>query len=169
MALLLERIGLGVGLAVDDDVFGLDFNSLACALALHQLAFGADAGARGDAAHQVVVELGQVDHNLQVGDDGAVVEGYEGHVLVAALGAHPSFDAYRCVYQRRHILFEQVFYFIMLHNIVLFFISFVQELRKFFPSKKLSTLSMADKMCSKRPLSLIDSLINQSFILVGLY
>ena len=74
VALLLEWVGVGVGLAIDDDAFGLHLDGLARALALYQLALHADAGAGGDAL-QLLFELGGVGNDLYVVDDTTVVDG----------------------------------------------------------------------------------------------
>ena len=47
-----------------------------------------------------------------------------------------------------------------------YIISFLEKLSKSCPSKNWFILSIADKMCSKRPLSLTGSLIKKQFIVV---
>ena len=118
VAFLLQGVGVGVGLAVDDDVLGLHLDGLSRALALHQRALHADAGAGADVL-QLFLKLGGVGHHLYVVDDGAVVDGQEGDVLVAALGADPSLYTYRGAQQGAHVFFEQLLYFVAFHCRVL--------------------------------------------------
>ena len=84
VALLLQRIRLGVGGAIDLDGVGLDLNVLSLALGFHQGACHMDTGTGGDLFHERLIELSGVSHHLQVGDDRAVVEGNELHEVVAA-------------------------------------------------------------------------------------
>ncbi len=105
MALLLQRVSVGVGLAIDDDALSLHLDGLARALALHQLALHADAGTGGDAL-QFFLELGGVGDDLDIMDNRAVVHGQESDVLVAALGAHPAFYTYRGADEGAHIFFQ---------------------------------------------------------------
>ena len=105
VALLLEGIGVGVSLAVDDDAFGLHLDGLTASLALNELALHADAGTGGDAL-QFLLELGGVGDDLDIMDNRAVVHGQESDVLVAALGAHPAFYTYRGADEGAHIFFQ---------------------------------------------------------------
>ena len=125
VALFLKGVGVGVGFAVDDDAFGLHLDGLARALALDECALDADTGTGGDAL-QLFLELGGVGHHLDVVDDGAVVEGDEGHILVAALGAHPAFDAELRADERADILLEEVFDFVTFH--IAYFICYLSVL-----------------------------------------
>ncbi len=117
VSLLLQWVGVGVGLAVDDDALGLHLDGLAASLALHQLALHADAGTGGDAA-QLFLELLWVCDDLDIVDDGAVVDGKEGDILVATLGADPSLYAYRSTQQGTYIFFQQIFNLVTFHCIV---------------------------------------------------
>ena len=112
--LLLQRIGVGVGLAIHHYLPGLHLDGLTAALALHQTALDADAGACGD-AFQLLLKRGRVGHNLYVVYNRAVVDGEESHILVAALGAHPTFDTNRGAKQSTHILFQKIFDFVTFH------------------------------------------------------
>ena len=114
VAFFLQWVGVGVGLAIDDDALGLHLDGLARALALDELALHADAGAGGDAL-QLFLELGGVGDDLYVVDYTTVVDGQEGDVLVAALGAHPAFYTYRGAYQGAHIFFQQMLNLVAFH------------------------------------------------------
>ena len=92
VALLLERVGIGVGRAVYLDFRGLHLDALTRAGRGDQTAVHTDAGARGDGLELLVGEFRKVNHHLDVRQTRAVVHGDEGHVLVAALGAHPTLD-----------------------------------------------------------------------------
>ena len=114
VALLLQGVGVGVGLAIDDDVLGLHLDGLARALALDEVALHADAGTGGDAL-QLILELGRVGDDLDIVDNRAVVHGQEGDVLVAALGAHPAFYTYRRAYQGTDIFLQKIFNLVAFH------------------------------------------------------
>ena len=101
VALLLQRICLGVGGAVDFEGIGLYLTGLAFAHRLDQAAGDAQRRTGGDGLELLVGELGQVEHNLEIADRRTVVECHELHILVATAGAHPSFDTYFAAYQRR--------------------------------------------------------------------
>ena len=89
--LFLQRIGVGVGAAVHFDITRLDFDPLARTLRLDERTRYADAGAGGDSFEQFVVEFVDVDDDLDIMDDRAVVQRDERYVFVAALGADPAF------------------------------------------------------------------------------
>ena len=126
VALLLQGVGVGVGLAVDDDALGLHLDGLAAALALHQLALHADAGTSGNAL-QLLLELGGVGDDLDIVDDASVVDGQESHILVAALGADPSFDTNALSYQSADILLQEVFNLVTFHYCLLLYFSLIIE------------------------------------------
>ena len=90
VSLLLQGIAVGVGLAIEFDIPGLDLHTLSGALRLHQLSFHADTGTRSDTAQQTFVEIGQIHHHLYVVYGRTVVQGNKSHILVTALGAHPA-------------------------------------------------------------------------------
>ena len=94
MTLLLQRVGRGIGRAVNLDRRRLHLDTLSLAGRLHEPSVDTDAGARGDLAHQLVVELLQLDDHLDIGHARTVVQGDEGNVLIAALGAHPPLDGH---------------------------------------------------------------------------
>ena len=94
MAFFLQGICLGVGGAEDLDGVGLHFACLTFAHRLYEAAGDVDAGPGGDAAEVVVGEAVHVEDHLEVFDCGAVVEGNELHVFVAAACAHPSHHAH---------------------------------------------------------------------------
>ena len=89
--LFLQRIGVGIGAAVHFDITRLDFDPLARTLRLDERTRYADAGAGGDSFEQFVVEFVDVDDDLDIMDDRAVVQRDERYVFVAALGADPAF------------------------------------------------------------------------------
>ena len=92
VALLLQGVALGIGRAVDLDPLGLHLDALPRTGRGDQTAVDAQAGARGDGLELLLGDLLQVDHHLYVGYARSVVQGDESHVLIAALGAHPTFD-----------------------------------------------------------------------------
>ena len=92
MTLFLEGIGLGIGRTVERDRGGLHLDALARAERLDESSVHTQAGARGHGAELLLADLRQIDHHLNVRCARAVVQGDERHVLVAALGAHPSLN-----------------------------------------------------------------------------
>ena len=92
MSLLLQGIALGIGRAVDLDLFGLHLDALPRARRCDQTAIDADAGTRGDGFELLLGDLRQIDHHLYIIYARPVVQGDDRHVLVSALGAHPTFD-----------------------------------------------------------------------------
>ena len=93
MALFLQGIFGGVGGAVDFEGLGLHLAGLALAHRLDELAGDAERRTRGDGTQLVLGELGHVEDYLYVLDCRAVVESHKAHMLVAAAGAHPAFNA----------------------------------------------------------------------------
>jgi hypothetical protein len=57
-----------------------------------------DARTGGDLFQERLVKFGGICHHLQVGDDGAVVEGDELHEVVTAAGANPTFHVHGVAY-----------------------------------------------------------------------
>ena len=92
MAFLLQRVRFGVGLAQHRDFGGLNFHRLALALRGHQRAREWPRRRRGHILQVFLGKLLGIGHDLNVVDGGAVVDGDELHVLVAAAGANPAFD-----------------------------------------------------------------------------
>ena len=92
MPLFLQGIGLRIGRAVDLDLLGLHLDALARSERRHEPSVHTDAGARGDGFELLFAELGKIDHYLDIRNARSVIEGDERHILVSALGAHPTFD-----------------------------------------------------------------------------
>ena len=92
VALLLQGIGVGVGRTVNLDPLGLHLDALPRSGRGDQASVHTDAGARRDGFELLVGDLRQIDHDLYVRNARSVVEGDERHVLVSALGAHPTLD-----------------------------------------------------------------------------
>ncbi len=84
----LEGELLGVAVAKNLNICGFHFHPLAFSLAFHQQATRADGCAEFDALHQRRVGIFKIEHHLQIGGAGAVVEGNE---LVVAEGFDPAF------------------------------------------------------------------------------
>ena len=103
VAFLLQRVCLGVGTAVEFELLHLDFNALALALALHKDTRGCEGRTGGERLQLLVGEGVHVEHQLDVADRGAVVEGYELHIFVAAMGTDPSLDADLLAQKRRSV------------------------------------------------------------------
>ena len=92
VALLLQRIGIGIGRAVNLDLFGLDFDALARTRRCDQTTVDTQTCARSHRLELLLGNLRQIDHYLYITYARPVVQGDERHVLVTALGAHPTFD-----------------------------------------------------------------------------
>ena len=92
MPLLLEGIGFGVGRAVHLDLRGLHLDPLPRPERLHEPSVDADAGTRSDGFELFFAEFRKIDDHLYVRNARSVVQGDERHILVPALGAHPSLD-----------------------------------------------------------------------------
>src|SRR5574344_730311 len=111
VAFLLQGVCVGVGFAVEENVSGLNFHRLSGAHRLHQFTVYREAGARGDAAKEVFVEMSEVDNDLDIVDGRTVVEGNEGNVFVAAFGAHPSFYVDGGINEVLHFSVQEASYF----------------------------------------------------------
>ena len=87
---LLQRVGGGVGCAVDLKLGGLHLDALSFSARGHELSLHVDARSGGHRLELLFGSGGKVEHDLEVLDRGAVVERHELHVFVAAARADPS-------------------------------------------------------------------------------
>ena len=93
VSFFLQGIGLGVGGAVDFKFAGLNLDGLPFALTLDENAVDVTCRACGEGFELLVGEAVHVKNNLDVFYGASVVESHKLHIFVAAVGAHPSFDA----------------------------------------------------------------------------
>ena len=89
--LLLERVAHGVAFAVDLNFGRLDFDCLTASDGLDEPAFHCDAGACADTCERGFGLGILVDHDLDVPDGRAVVEGDKCDFFVSSFGPHPTF------------------------------------------------------------------------------
>ena len=113
VTLLLQRICLGVGAAVDLESVGLHFAALALAHRFDELASHVDRRAGGDSLEIFLAEFVEVEDYLKVAYRRAVVKRYELYVFIAAAGADPTFDIHFGAYQRR---IEDIAYLCSFHR-----------------------------------------------------
>ena len=90
VALFLERIGGGVGGAVDFDRLGLELDGLSGGGRFHELAGDAQRGAGGDVGELVFGNAPGFDDHLEVLRGGAVLELDEMDAFTVAAGLHPA-------------------------------------------------------------------------------
>ena len=91
--LFLERIALGVGGAVDFQGLCLHLHRLPLAHRFNQRSLDAEGRTGGYRLELVIGESRHIQNNLEVFNGGAVIEGHELNVFVAAAGTDPSLDA----------------------------------------------------------------------------
>ena len=121
MLLGLQRVFVGVGGTEQSDLLHGELHGLA---ATHRGDEDALGPKRGTGVHQSQFFLGddvQVDDQLQVVDGGAVVKGDEGHVLAAALVAHPAHYSNLIV---RGLHLQGLLDFYSFHGMMIFFVTY---------------------------------------------
>ena len=90
VTLLLQRVGLGFGVAEEMDLTRLNFKLLSLALGLHHIPDHADAATRGQGVGDIVEGAVLANHHLQVPQRGTVVHLHEGDRAGRATSLYPS-------------------------------------------------------------------------------